>query len=868
MWRPALIDKAIGVEKMDLPASPALLLQGISKAYPGVQALYDVDFECRGGEIHGLLGANGSGKSTLVGIASGAIAPDVGRIEIFGERLTVAHPAVARYMGLATVYQDNSLILDLSVAQNLFLSALRHQRPKCSQMESWAREQIRDCLSIESKTQVSDLSVGVRQLLEVVKALVLKPKVLLLDEPTSALGPADVAYLHTLMRQVAATGTGVVYVSHRLSEVLQVADRITVLRDGLCRGTFPAKDLTIDDAVTLMVGNPLEIEFPPKHADPNLDQEVVLSASGLVGARFGPVNLNLYKREILGLAGAEGNGQREILRAIAGLEQAKGSITFDAQRLRLNSVENNLRAGIIMLSGDRARDSLFAVLSVRENMGIHILGSFCRWGLLVGNQERVAVTNLVDRLSIVTPSIELPVRFLSGGNQQKVVMGRAFLYPARVILVDEPTQGVDAKARLDIHRTLRAKAREGICVLINSSDAHELAGLCDRVLVVSRGHIVKELSGPDLTEKNIVSAFVTSEGSVSAAEASTARHGLDQERPGRLQRLFRSERMPLVALIALMLLVGGYTSTQSEKFLTSLNIRHLLAQTIPLAFVGMAQLNVLLVGGFDISVGSLMSVIVVLGSFLIIGTNPPLSLVSGALICLAAGLIVGLVNGILVRGFRITPVIATIATLSILQGIALLLRPRPEGPISREFLGALTVHLGFVPWAFIVLLVGALVGDIWLYRTAGGLATRAIGFREEAARRIGISTSRAHMCAYLLSGLLAAIGGLFLASEVGVGMPTAGAEYTLKSIAAAVLGGASLFGGRGSFLGCLLGALFLCLMMKIVPFLEIRSAFGIITTGVVTLVAILLYSGGASWLSLAKMRNRKAGSGAPAVGGD
>jgi len=820
-------------------------MRGISKAYPGVQALDKVDFQCEAGEIHGLLGANGSGKSTLVGIASGVVVPDTGTIEINGEGLKFADPAAARSVGLGTVYQDTSLILEQSVAQNLFLSALPDQRPRYSQMRDWARGKIKDFeLTMDADALVADLSIGMRQILEVIKAMICRPKVIFFDEPTSALGPPEVAFLHRLIRLAAAGGTAVMYVSHRLSEVLDVADRITVLRDGQFRGTFLTEGLTPDRVIELMVGNRLEMEFPPKRMPEYGKVQVALSAEDLDGrGRFGPVSLQLYVGEILGVVGAEGNGQREILRSLAGSETASGQVSLNGQPLSLNSVERMLDAGIILLSGDRERDSLFSVLGIRENMGVHVLENHSKWGVVADNRERLATMDLVDRLGIVTPSIELAVRFLSGGNQQKVVMSRAFSYPARVILVDEPTRGVDAKARLDIYSVLRSKAEEGISVFVNSSDPHELAGLCDRVLVVSRGQIVRELSGTNLTEKNIVSALVTSKDKTPKHEAVAGGTAEIKEGAEHFHRFLQSDWMPLAAILALMTIIGGYTFTQSSRFLSVLNFHHLFRQTIPLALVGMAQLNVLLVGGFDISVGSLMSITVVLASFLIVGANPPLILFGGAMICLVAGLSVGFGNGMLVRGLRITPVIATIATLSILQGIALYLRPRPAGPVSREFLSILTMHYGLLPWAFLLVVGGAVFADLWLYRSAGGLATRAVGFREEAARRVGIHSRRVHIRAYLLSGLVTAIAGLFLASEVGIGMPTAGTDYTLKSIAVAVLGGASLFGGRGSFIGCFLGALFLSLSINIIPFLGITSAFAIIMTGVVTLLAILLYSG-------------------------
>jgi ribose transport system ATP-binding protein len=428
------------------------------------------------------------------------------------------------------------------------------------------------------------------------------------------------------------------------------------------------------------------------------------------------------------------------------------------------------------------------------------------------------------------------------------VLARSFLHHAGVILIDEPTQGVDAKARFDIYQALRAKAAAGTAFVVKSADALELAGLCDRVLVFSRGRVIRELQGDEVTEPNIVASFLTSKaGRDDERTAGTA--ALVRQGRSFVSGLFRGNAgrhrswTPLGFLLLLILVVGAYAATQSGKFLTTVNGRHLLLATAPLALVAMAQLNALLVGGFDMSVGSLMTVTVVAASFLVLSGAGTGMLVGGVLLCLAIGLVVGAINGAMVRRLRINPVITTIAMLSVLQGIALYLRPVPGGFISPQFMEALTTRVWFVPLSFLALIAMALAGDHWLYRTKSGLRLRAVGFREEAARRNGIRTGLVHFRAYLLSGLLAALAGLFLATEVGVGHPTVGSTYTLTSIAAAVLGGAALTGGRGSFMGALLGALFFSLVVNIMPFLGVNTAVGVIVSGVLTLLAVLIYAG-------------------------
>jgi len=494
------------------PESPVVLsLDGVSKAFGAVQALRDVSFDCRAGEVHALVGENGSGKSTLLGIASGFLAPDAGAVEIGGRRRRRGSPAEARRFGLGIAYQTYSHILDLSVAENLYLAAPKDDQPRHASMESWAAAKLDEFkLDLPATAPVGTLSLVQRQLLEVVKALLARPKVLLLDEPTTALGPEEVERLHKLVLDRSAAGVGIVYVSHRLPEVLGIADRVTVLRDGVGQGTFDAKGMSEESLVALMIGRPLRHAFPDRDGGARTT-DVLLAVSGLRGDRFGPIDLEVKKGEILGLAGAEGNGQVQFLRALAGVERPDGTASCNGHRLDTRSPLSALRAGIVLLSGDRVGESLFPVLSVRANTTVQVLRRLGRWGLLRRGRERRTVDELVRRLRIRMASVEQPVQSLSGGNQQKVSLTRPFLRgDVKVILAEEPTQGVDVGSRFDIYEALRAKADEGVAIIVKSSDPLELAGLCDRVVVMSRGRIVDEIQEADLGERRIVEAIVGS----------------------------------------------------------------------------------------------------------------------------------------------------------------------------------------------------------------------------------------------------------------------------------------------------------------------------------------------------------------------
>jgi ribose transport system ATP-binding protein len=492
-----------------------LEISGVSRQFGAVRALTDVSFDCRPGEVHALVGENGSGKSTLLGIASGFVDPDLGTVRIGGKPLRRDSPALARKLGLAMAYQDTSLVGPEPVKNNLFLAAPPDQRPPFWRRKKWARKLLAEFdldLELFPDGPAGFLSLAERQLFEVAKALVTDPKVLLLDEPTTALGPDEVEALHRTVVACRSRGVGVVYVSHRLPEVLEIADRITVLRDGRNRGTFNARATTETELVELIVGRPFEAAFPPV-APGAAERGEVLVVDGLQGQSFGPVSFTLMAGEIVGIAGAEGNGQPQLFDCLAGRVPPKaGRVVCDGSELTLISTHEAVGSGVMLLPGDRKREALMPVLGVRVNSTIQSLRRFSFLGFLERRAERKAVTDLVDQLEIRTPSLDQPVEFLSGGNQQKVSVSRTFLREPAVILAYEPTQGVDVGSRFDIYRALRARTDAGSGLLVKSSDPIELSGLCDRVLVMSRGTIVEEIPGDELDERRITEAIVRGPG--------------------------------------------------------------------------------------------------------------------------------------------------------------------------------------------------------------------------------------------------------------------------------------------------------------------------------------------------------------------
>jgi ribose transport system ATP-binding protein len=492
-----------------------LEMRGVSRQFGAVRALTNVDFECRAGEVHALVGENGSGKSTLLGIASGFVEPDTGEVRIGRAPLRTDSPAQARKLGLAMAYQDTSLVLAQPVKNNLYLAAPPGQRPPYWRRKKWSRQRLLDLdldLELFPDAPAGALTLADRQMFEVAKALASDPKVLLLDEPTTALGPDEVDALHRVVAACRDRGVGVVYVSHRLPEVLEIADRITVLRDGVGQGTFEAAHTTEPELVEKIVGRPFDAAFP--HPESHVGEpRDVLVVDALQGQSFGPVTFTLEAGEVVGIAGAEGNGQAQLFDTLAGRTPPRaGQVFCDGEELALVSTHEAVGAGIILLPGDRKGEALMTVLGVRVNATIQTLKQVSVFGFLRRRLERKSVEELVDRLEIKTPSLEQPVEFLSGGNAQKVSVSRTYLRQPSVILAYEPTQGVDVGSRFDIYSALRDRTAEGAAMLVKSSDPIELSGLCDRVLVMSRGQIIEEIPGDELDETRIVEAIVRGPG--------------------------------------------------------------------------------------------------------------------------------------------------------------------------------------------------------------------------------------------------------------------------------------------------------------------------------------------------------------------
>jgi ribose transport system ATP-binding protein len=810
---------------------PVMTLADIRKSFGPVRALKGVDVLIYPGEVHAIVGENGAGKSTLIGIAAGVLRADSGAIYYDGKHVATLDPRQMREAGVSVVYQHPALAPDLTVLENLQLAA--PSLLGAAEAERLLARIATDELRMPIGKRVAELSLAQRHVVEIARALVTRPKVLFLDEPTEPLQAPDVRKLFDLIGELKRDGVSIVYVSHRLHEVDELADRVSVMRDGEIIDNRLADDITSSEIVALIAGRPLGQIFPAKAKSVG---PALFSVKGLSGRGFDQVDLVAHASEIVGLAGIEGEGQREFIRAAAGIDRRfSGEVRVKDANIGGDSPGAFRRAGIGFVPDDRHAEGVFLNLTLRENFSLGFLESISRFGVVDRSAEADRSKAIIGDLRIRAPSAETKLFELSGGNQQKALFGREISAKPSVLLVDEPTKGVDIGARSEIYQRLRAIADNGLAVLVSSSDGIELEGLCDRVLIFARGRIVHELSGAAVTDAAITEANLTA----TVSRASKAPAGMQVRR---WREFAASDHFPALVLAVLTIIILGGTQALNGYFLSPFSIKSILSFFSILAFLSSAQLATVLVGAIDLSVGPLAGLCVVLASFLApdgVDTGP---FAAGMIIILMVTTIFGLLQGLLITSLRLPAIVVTIATFIGLQGVSLLLRPTAAGQIDDAISNAAQFPLLFLPAGVLLTLVMVACAEWLLFRTGFGRSFRAVGSSPLASYRLGIDSRRLIWLAFVISGFLTGIGGLMLAGQVGIGSPTTGSDYTLMSITVVVLGGASVTGGRGSFISTLLGAALVQATSSASSYIDANSSVHYTVIGTLTLLAAIFFS--------------------------
>ncbi|MGF9759269.1 sugar ABC transporter ATP-binding protein [Microvirga sp. 0TCS3.31] len=496
-------------------STPILEMKDISKTFPGVKALTNVSLTVYPGEIHALMGENGAGKSTLMKILSGAYQSDPGgEIRINGQHITINGPLAARQHGISIIYQELSLAPNLTVAENMLLGREHTSGPMVDRrsMEKACQDVLgRLGVHFRATTKISELSMAERQLVEIARALIANSRILVMDEPTTSLSSRETETLFALVRQLRAEGLAIIYISHRMAEIYELADRVSVLRDGSYVGTLVADEISAERLVQMMVGRDLSSFYKKEHDAHQSRGPVLFEVRNMGdGLRVRDCSFQLHEGEVLGIAGLVGAGRTELARLIYGADpRASGEVLLQGKRLSINAPEDAIGSGVVYLTEDRKHLGLFLDLTVRENVNVNVLGRDARMGgvlNLKSAKERAA--SAIKALAIRVAGDGVLVGSLSGGNQQKVLLSRLLETKPKVLILDEPTRGVDIGAKSEIYRLIDNLARNGVGVIVISSELPEIVGICDRVLVMREGRIEGEVGGAGhrpVTQENIIS---------------------------------------------------------------------------------------------------------------------------------------------------------------------------------------------------------------------------------------------------------------------------------------------------------------------------------------------------------------------------
>ena len=485
-----------------------LEMKNISKNFPGVKALDNVQFSLKAGEVHVLMGENGAGKSTLMKILGGLYHPDSGEIWINGINTRIHSPYDALERGIAMIYQELNSIPDMTIAENIYIG----REPSLFRFGLLNKKKMNDDaigmfpylgLDFNPKKRMGDLSVAERQMIEITKAISFKSKIIIMDEPTSAITDKEVDKLFEVIQKLKSDGVGIIYISHKMDEIFKIADRITVLRDGQYVDTKPASELDTDKLISMMVGREIKDQFPKQQSEIG---EVVLSVRDFTKkGQFENISFDLRVGEILGFAGLMGAGRTELVETIFGIRKPdSGEIYINNKKVNIKKPFDAIKNKIAIISEDRKGCGLNLKGTVRNNISIVTLKNYCKAGVLNKKSEKEAVDSSIRQLSIKTPSRDQIVDFLSGGNQQKVVVAKWILADAKIFILDEPTRGIDVGAKSEIHALLSTLAQNGKAVIMVSSELPEVLGMCDRVIVMHEGKATGELSREEMSQELIM----------------------------------------------------------------------------------------------------------------------------------------------------------------------------------------------------------------------------------------------------------------------------------------------------------------------------------------------------------------------------
>jgi ribose transport system ATP-binding protein len=854
-----------GREQADPGAHPVLEACRLSMAFPGVRALSEVDFDVRAGEVHALIGENGAGKSTLIKILSGQLTGYEGELRLDGHSVRFSSPRDGIRAGIAAIPQELQLVSTLTAADNIFLG--REPRAPGGLVDVRRLDRAAEgALAVLGERvpggPVGALEAGERQLIAIARALSLDARVLIMDEPTASLGVADVDRLQKLVAGLARRGVAVVYISHRLDEVRRLAGRITVLRDGHRVATLVATGVSEQDMVRLMVGRTLQargVDALREDAPEVLRVEhLSLADPGRPGGyRLHDVSLTVRRGEVVGLSGLVGAGRSDFLLALAGASDRRpaGRIVVEGAAYDPASPAAARSSGVLLLPEDRKSQGILPHQSVRANVSIGGLERVSVAGFCVAAREAAGVSDVARRTGVRMASPRVPMATLSGGNQQKALLARCLFAGPRVLLLDEPTRGIDLAAKSDLYGLIRQLAAQGFAVVLCSSEMQEILALCHRVVVFREGRVTAEFDHSTATEEALLTAATAASaagegagpdvgGPSGAGGGGQAGGGPARPRSSALRRAFGRIRgvLGLLAVAALAVVFSPVRHGQ-PVFLDVGNLTDILRQVAEKGILAAGMTPVIISAGIDLSVGSVLALSATLTGWLMmqghVGVWPTL------IVVLAVGSAWGLLNGLVVARWRLPAFIATLATMSAARGVARYISGGAAIPLGfgagaapESFRAFATPIVPFVPVPAVLFLLSVAFIHVMLSRMRVGRYVYAIGDNEEAARLAGVRVRRYKTIVYVLCAALAALAGLIHCAQLEQGNPNDGVGYELDAIAAVVIGGTALSGGVGTVVGTLVGTLIIGIINNSMGLNNIDANLQLILKGAIILAAV------------------------------
>jgi ribose transport system ATP-binding protein/rhamnose transport system ATP-binding protein len=830
----------------------AAALDGVTKVFGGTVAVADVSIELRAGEVLALLGENGAGKSTCVKLLAGVYRPDGGQVYILGKPVAFASPLEAQRAGVAVMHQHPGLFPDLSIAENLFIgqTGLRWKLDH-ARMRSESERLLRLVgLDVEVTAPLGRLRTSEQQLVEIGRALSLDARVLIMDEPTAALSQREVERLFSVVDNLRIQGVAMMFVGHRMDEIYRVADRIAVLRDGRHVGTENAANLSRERAVQMMVGRSLDGLYPRTAAIPG---EVVLDVKGLsCEGSFADVSFQLRAGEILGFGGLVGSGRTEIARVLFGIDRpTAGTIAIDGKVMRFASPKDAMDNGVAYVSEDRIGQSLVMDFPILDNASLTVLDKATRGGLMSRKRELGIAKPFLDRLRLRFKSFDQPVGALSGGNQQKVVLAKWLATAPRILILDEPTQGIDVQTKADVHAMMNDLASKGMAIILISSELPELLGMADRMIVLREGAVTAEFRHDEATQEKVIGSATDAivrkvDGAIVAKPA-----GHDDGKPqtpekagqNTWRRILARRELGLFAAIAAIVVP---ISILNIRMLSAANLSALAMDAGLLMIVAVAQMLVVITRSIDLSVAAVIG-LAAYGAASTMHLHPEVGVAGGVALACAIGLAAGFFNGIIVTYGRVPAIVVTLGTMSIFRGINSLWAGGTQvsaDQVPQAWLDMTAANVFGVPAVLVIAIFTLLVVAYILRSTSIGRELFAIGSNPDGASLIGIPSRTRILMAFSAAGLLAGFDGALWASRYATVDARVAYGFELTVIAAVVVGGIAVRGGSGTVLGVAAGALMLLIinngltLVRVDP-LWLQGVYGLVILAAIGIDALV-----------------------------